>query len=127
MTGRSVPEWVGKTPDSAIPPRVQDRVWTRCDSRCHKCTRQHQGEGGWIIEHLIALINGGEHREGNLCLTCPWCKPVKDREDAAIKKKGSRVRKKARGIKTRKSKPMPGSRASGWKRNFDGTVERREK
>lgn len=125
---RSVEEWRGKTDDVAIPPRVIDRVWTRCGSRCHKCTREHQGEGGWIIEHLIALTNGGEHREANLCLTCPWCLPVKNREDAAIKKKGSRVRKKHRGIALKTtSRPMAGSRASGWKRNFDGTVTRREK
>ena len=35
MTGRSVPEWIGKTPDSAIPNAVKLRIWFREGGRCH--------------------------------------------------------------------------------------------
>lgn len=122
---REVEEWVGKTPDSKIPDRVKDRVWEREKSRCHRCGRRHRGtEKGWIIEHLLALINGGENRERNLCLSCPWCKLEKDAEDVAVKSKSAAVRQKHRGI-TKPKRPMPGSRASGIRKRMDGTVERR--
>jgi 5-methylcytosine-specific restriction protein A len=121
---RALEEWVGKTPDTKIPDRIKDRVWDDCGSRCHRCTRLHRGEPGWIIEHLKALINGGENRQSNLCLSCPWCKTEKDAEDVAEKSASYAVRKKHRGIAQPK-RPMPGSKASGLRKRMDGTVERR--
>jgi len=38
--------------------------------------------------------------------------------------KGKRIVRKSRNTWTR-SRPMPGSRASGWRRKMDGTTERR--
>ena len=89
---RSVAEWIGATDDSAIPPRVRLRVWDRCEGMCHRCRRKIPTGDVWIIEHLIALILGGENRERNLCLTCSWCKPVKDAEDVAAKSKTAAVK-----------------------------------
>ena len=91
---RSVEAWVGKTDDSAIPPRVRLRVWERCEGRCHKCQRKIPVGDKWILEHLIALINGGANAESNLCLTCSWCKPIKDAEDVAEKAKTYAVKSK---------------------------------
>lgn len=123
---RSVPEWIGKSDDSAIPPRVRLRVWDRELGRCHRCTRDIEPHSAWIIEHLKALINGGENREANLCLSCEWCKPQKDREDVAIKSTVARKKKSMLGIPNKtKSRPMPGSKASGLKKRMDGTVVRR--
>ena len=85
--GRSVDEWVGKTPDAKIPPRVRLRVWERCEGKCHKCRRKIPVGDRWILEHLVAIINGGANAEPNLCLTCSWCKPIKDAEDVAEKSK----------------------------------------
>lgn len=48
----------------------------------------------WIIEHRIAIINGGANAEPNLCLSCSWCKPLKDAEDVAQKAKTYSVRSK---------------------------------
>lgn len=121
---RSTPEWVGKTPNSGVPPRVRLRVWERCQGMCGVCGRKIGPADTWIIEHLHALILGGENRESNLGVTCGWCKPVKDREDIAIKVKSDRVRKRHAGIKTT-SRPMPGSRASGFKRKMNGEVVKR--
>lgn len=89
---RSVDEWIGKSDDTAIPPRVRLRVWDRERGLCHRCERKIPVGDKWIIEHRQALINGGENRETNLCLTCSWCKPQKDAEDVAIKSKTARVR-----------------------------------
>jgi 5-methylcytosine-specific restriction protein A len=91
---RTVAEWVGKTDDTPAPPRVRLRVWDRCEGKCHRCARAIPTGDAWILEHLIALINGGENRERNLCLTCSWCKPIKDAEDVAVKAETYRVRSK---------------------------------
>lgn len=91
---RALPEWIGKTDDTAIPPRVRLRVWDREHGRCHRCARKIPVGDAWIIEHRIALINGGRNAEDNLCLTCSWCKPLKDAEDVAEKAETYRVRSK---------------------------------
>lgn len=98
MTARAVEEWIGKTPDTAIPPRVRLRVWTRCDGKCGECGRKIRTGESWIVEHLIALVNGGLNRENNLGITCGWCKPVKDAADVAEKSKVASVRKKHLGL-----------------------------
>lgn len=92
MMPRSVEEWIGKTPDTPAPPRVRLRVWDRCKGRCHRCGRKIPTGDKWILEHLTALINGGANMESNLCLTCSWCKPIKDAEDVAEKAKTAAVR-----------------------------------
>jgi 5-methylcytosine-specific restriction protein A len=91
---RSVEAWIGKTDDSAIPPRVRLRVWDREQGKCHRCARKIPVGDAWIIEHRIALINGGANAEPNLCLSCSWCKPLKDAEDVAAKAATYRVRSK---------------------------------
>lgn len=91
---RSVPEWIGSSDDAAIPPRVRIRTWDRCEGKCHLCGRKIPVGDAWIIEHIIALINGGANAERNLCLTCSWCKPIKDAADVAEKAKTAAVRRK---------------------------------
>jgi hypothetical protein len=53
------------------------------------------------------------------------CAPDKDRQDNLDAKKSARILKKAAGLGKRRGRPMAGSRASGWKRKMDGTVEKR--
>jgi 5-methylcytosine-specific restriction protein A len=123
---RLVQEWIGATPDTQPPPRVQLRVFKRFDGICPKCTRKLQ-PGEWACDHIIAIINGGKNCESNLQPLCVSpCHSKKTREDVAEK---SRVYRKATahaGIKLKKSRPFPGSRRSNWKRKVDGTVVRRE-
>lgn len=119
---RAVEEWVGKTDDTAIPPRVRDRVFTAKEGRCHKCTREiaaNRGES-FTCEHVTALINwrpteAAPHgnRESNLDLTCENCLPAKNAEDVAEKSKVYQKRIKSRGIGGRR-RTIPG-------RRFDGT------
>lgn len=122
---REVKEWVGKTDNSAAPALVRLRVWDRYEGCCHRCARKIPTGDAWIIEHLVALVNGGENRETNLRLTCSWCKPHKDREDMAIRQTTRNVRTKHLGIRKPKGRPMPGSKASGLRKRMDGRVERR--
>ncbi|MEM9762118.1 MAG: HNH endonuclease, partial [Pseudomonadota bacterium] len=64
--GRSVPEWVGKTPDHRVPPSVRLRIFEAHDGICHISGRKIEAGDAWDLEHRTALADGGEHREGNL-------------------------------------------------------------
>jgi 5-methylcytosine-specific restriction endonuclease McrA len=99
-------------------------VFERCNGRCHRCGRKIGAADSWTLEHLLALILGGQNRETNLDLTCSWCLPAKNAEDQTAKSKIAAVAKRHHGVQ-RARQTMPGSRASGWKRRMDGTVERR--
>lgn len=110
---RSVGEWIGKTDDTPVPPRVRVRVFEAKGGRCHRCTRKIPAGQQWTCEHLKALINGGENRESNLDVTCDWCLPVKNAEDVAEKSKVYKRRKSHLGVK-KKRRTIPG-------RKFDGT------
>ena len=66
MSGRSVEEWIGATPDTAIPPRVRLRVFQRAEGRCEECTRKLMPGDQWQADHVVALVNGGANRESNL-------------------------------------------------------------
>ena len=123
---RSVEEWVGKSDDTQAPPRVRLRVWDRCDGKCHRCARAIPVGDAWILEHFVALINGGENRERNLCLTCSWCKPAKDAEDVAAKSKTAAVRAKHLGINRAKPKwQSQGFRKAEPQRTATRPIERR--
>lgn len=63
---RDVPEWTGATPNSKVPPRVRVRIFDRENGICHLSGRKIRPGELWDLDHKIALINGGEHREKNL-------------------------------------------------------------
>lgn len=122
---RVLPEWVGKTPDSSVPPRVKVRIFIRYNGEC-QCgcgTRISVGDK-WDCEDEIAIINGGERREKNLRPFLTAHHPQKTARDVAIKSKTYRMAKKHLGIK-KSSRPMVGSKASPWKRKMDGSIIRR--
>jgi 5-methylcytosine-specific restriction endonuclease McrA len=108
---RSVPEWIGRTHDSAIPPRVKLRVHDRAEGKCQKC-----GASAFIGEydHIIPLVLGGENRESNLQRLCAPCHKSKTKLDLRIKAKVARVRKRHLGIK--KPRTM-----RAWRR-FNGEI-----
>lgn len=96
---RSVEEWIGRTDDARIPPRVRDRIFERDGHVCHICKLVIKAPGEtWDADHVKALINGGEHRETNLAPAHKHCHIGKSAVDAKIKAKSARVRKKHVGI-----------------------------
>jgi 5-methylcytosine-specific restriction protein A len=86
--------------------------------QCWRCTKKLRPGDKWIVEHLIALENGGTNEWTNLDISCETCVPGKNAEDHAKAAKSrhartyhvvpSSERDKRRGFK-------------GW-RKFDGTV-----
>lgn len=122
---RQVSEWRGKTDDSMPPPRVRLRIFDRHHGICHISGRKIQPGEAWELDHIIALANGGLNVESNLAPALKEKHREKTAADVAEKSRVYRKRTRHIGIKTRKGRPMPGSKASGWKRKMDGTVERR--
>lgn len=99
---RKWPEWVGRTDDTRIPERVMDRVSRRYGDRCQgPCGQQLGGKLRAQMDHIVALANGGCHREGNLQPLCRPCHQIKTGLDVQAKAVTARVRKKHLGIKRR--------------------------
>ena len=109
MTRRAVPEWIGKTPDSAIPARVKLRVFDRHRGICQITGRKIMPGDKWDCDHIRAICNGGQNREFNLQPAILKAHRAKTREDVKQKAVSDRKRKKHLGIRTTKW-PMPGSR-----------------
>ncbi len=109
---RSLDEWIGATDDQRAPPRVRERIFTR-DNTCHLCKCEIQTGQKWDLDHVVALINGGENREKNLRPAHRKCHVEKTALDLAEKAKVAAIRKKHLGItrpkQTIKSPPFPKS------------------
>lgn len=124
MTKREVPEWIGKTPDSAVPPRVKLRILERQGNKCAVTGLLFNAANQPEFDHIQALANGGENRESNLQAISSFAHKEKTRKDVAQKAKAERVRKKHMGIHKPKS-VIPGSKDSPFKKKIGGSVERR--
>ncbi len=121
---RDVPEWIGRSDNTAVPPRVRLRVFERDGGICQcGCGRKISVGDKWQTDHMIALINGGENRESNLRSLLDKCHAVKTGADVGEKAVVARVRKKHVGI--RKPSRFPAARNSIWKKKMDGSVVRR--
>ncbi len=126
---RPVGEWIGRSDDTPVPPRVRLRVLERFGRRCdpaHGCGRPLRPGDAWTCDHIQAVINGGPNRESNLHPLCEWCEPPKTEADMQEKSRVYRKRLRHAGIKLApKGRPLPGTFASGWKHRMDGKWERR--
>lgn len=120
--GRSVKEWVGRSNDSQIPPRVRIRVFERDGGKC-QCGCGHIIRAGeqWQTDHIVALINGGANRESNLQTLYGPCHKLKTKADTAEKSATYKSKLKHLGLKKPKH-PMLGGRNSNLKKRMDGTV-----
>lgn len=122
-TSRSTSEWIGSTPDSAIPPRVRVRVFERANGHCQSCTRKIAAGDAWQADHVVALINGGANRESNLQCLCGWCHKGKTAGDVAEKSRTARIKAKHLGVKRKST--FACSRDSKHRRKINGRVELR--
>ena len=121
---RSLNEWIGKTDDTPVPPRIRVRNFIEFGGICQACGLLIGGKR-WITDHRIAIINGGRNCESNLRPIHEVCDKTKTAEDVAEKSLVYRKVAKNLGVKRRKGRPIPGSKASGLKKSLDGTVTKR--
>src|SRR6267154_3493786 len=114
---REVEEWIGKTDDSDSPPRVRVRVFDKYKGVCQcGCGMRIWAGDKWQCDHVIAIINGGENRESNLCPLMEKHHATKTKEDVA--EKSMVYKKKSKHLGIRKKSRFPGSKDSGWKKKI---------
>jgi 5-methylcytosine-specific restriction protein A len=122
MTGRSNPEWIGKTPDSKVPPRVRLRVFERHDGKCHIARRKIRFGEPWDLEHVTALADwtgeGHGNRESNLAPALRDKHLQKTAAENTARAETRRKRAKSLGIKC-------GKGFTAW-RKFNGEIVRRK-
>lgn len=110
---RAVPEWLAKHDDEKVPARVRLRVFERENGMCHITGRKIAPGESWELEHKVALILGGQHRESNLFPALTEPHREKTAAEMQVKAKIANVRKKHLGIKrpkqSIKSPPFPAS------------------
>jgi 5-methylcytosine-specific restriction enzyme A len=94
---------------------------------CELCTRPIRPGEPWELDHPLPVELGGPDTPDALSLVHAECHKQKTHgEDRPRIEKSTAVRKKHLGLKARKGPPMPGTKASGWKKKMDGTVVRRD-
>lgn len=91
---RAVEEWIGKTDDHRAPGKVRQRVFDRDGGICHLCRQAIQIGQKYDLDHVEALINGGENRESNLKPAHRKCHVEKTASDVAEKAKIAAIRGK---------------------------------
>lgn len=98
-TGRSAPEWIGRTADSVSPPHVRLRVFDRHKGTCHITGTKIQVGDKWDMEHVVRLEDGGENREANLAPALRVAHRKKTAEETKRGKASDRTRIKHIGAK----------------------------
>lgn len=106
--GRSVPEWVGSSPDAKVPTKVRLRIFDRAGGRCHITGRKIGAGEAWELEHIKPLSMGGEHRETNLAPALAEPHRRKTAAEASARAKADRMRAKHLGIHPPSKRPLKG-------------------
>lgn len=111
---RSVPEWIGKTPDARVPEKVQLRIADRqrpepfADPICFCCGNPIRDGEGMDLDHVTPLIDGGRHAESNLRAVHRRCHRLKTAREAQQRAEYRSHQKSALRIK--KAGGLSGSR-----------------
>lgn len=110
---RTIPEWIGKHDDAAIPGVVKLRIWNRAKGFCEICTRKILAGEPKHFDHIKPLADGGRHAEKNLQIACVACHTEKTAGEATERAKVKAVAKSVLGLKRPKQKipsaPFPKS------------------
>ncbi|MBY2986432.1 HNH endonuclease [Rhizobium leguminosarum] len=112
---RSTEEWIGKTDDSAVPPRVRLRVFEKFNGVCQLSGRKILAGDAWDLDHIKALWRGGQHRESNLQPVLKQPHRVKSGEEQTEQAKADRIKKKHFNM-------LPKKPWSKWKKKMNGEV-----
>jgi 5-methylcytosine-specific restriction protein A len=116
---RAVPEWIGRTDNSKVPDRVRIRVFEREGGVCHLSGLPiDKVRDEWDLDHKVALILGGQHRESNLFPALREPHRKKTAVEMGVKAKIARVKKKHMGL----GKSKVGGFSGPFKRKINGDV-----
>ena len=102
------------------------RIFEAARGVCHWCRLKIDGgRERWDVDHVVALELGGEDGGANLQPIHEACHRTKTAGDAGAIAKAKRQAQRSAGVKRQPRNPIPGSKASPWRRRLDGTTERR--
>jgi 5-methylcytosine-specific restriction enzyme A len=105
-TARSIPEWVGATPDAEIPRRVRARVFDRFGGVCQISGRKITASDRWECDHIKRLRDGGAHAETNLQPVLVEAHRMKSAVEVSDGAKADRIRAKHLGIFPKSKRPL---------------------
>jgi 5-methylcytosine-specific restriction enzyme A len=103
--------------------RLKRQIWDAHSGCCCICGAPI-GAKAWVAEHKVPLSMGGVDDASNMGPAHLGCARIKTSEEAPVRAKADRQRAVHVGAKAPR-RPMPGSRASEWKKTFGkGWVKR---
>lgn len=117
-----------------FPSKVKAQASLRSEGYCEAALIPHVLEpcevkltvGNIFYEHIICDGLTGEPTLENCACLCKACWRIKTRKYDQPKVAQAKRREQAHlGIRKTPSRPIPGSKASGWKKKMNGVVERR--
>lgn len=118
-------EYIAPTPRRAMTKPRRVKIFLSRNGECCLChtqIRAHIDE--WFIEHPGALNLGGSDDDADLWPAHTKCKPEKDAADASLIASRNAAIDKHCANARRKSRPLPGTKASGIRKRMSGLVER---
>jgi hypothetical protein len=119
-------EYIAPTKRRSMSKQRRTRIFLSRNGVCCLCGFQIRAHAeDWFIEHPEAINLGGSDDDADLHPAHVRCKPAKDAADAALIAERNSVIDKHCADAPRKSRPMPGSKASGWKKPMNGPAVRR--
>jgi 5-methylcytosine-specific restriction endonuclease McrA len=107
LTGRTVAEWIGRTPDARPPKSVIDRLFLRQKGRCALTGLKVRAGEKTHADHIVPLKDGGENRETNLQLVIAAAHAEKTSDENSARAKERRIRLKHAGLWPKSSRPIP--------------------
>jgi 5-methylcytosine-specific restriction protein A len=105
-TARSVPEWIGKTPDTEAPMLVKLRILLRQGGRCAITGHEFHPGDKRHLDHIIPRIDGGQNRESNLQWILDEPHKAKTSAEAKTRSKTRRQAATHAGIKPPPKRPL---------------------
>lgn len=96
------------------------RIFDAAGGACHICAQPISPGQHWHIDHLKPLWLGGTDDESNMRPAHDRCHISKTSMEAGTRAKSDRARARHLGIKKYHPRPIPGTKASGWKHKFTG-------
>jgi len=117
-------QFIAPTPRRNMTKARRTRIFLAANGMCCLCHVQIRAGESWFIEHPEALNLGGSDNDADLRPAHTKCKPAKDAADKKLIAKRNTTIDKGCADKPRKSRPMPGTKASGVRKRMNGDVER---
>ena len=124
---RKVPEWIGKTDDTPVPPRVKLRVGDHYEWLCYcGCFTPISAADKIEFDHHVPLKLGGANRESNLRPYLKAHHAEKTKQDRARIAKTYRTRTGHLGLKNR-SRRWGYGRGDPYRKKLTGEVVARRR